>query len=221
MKLKFVIPSLLVVVAAGILAFNALSKNRISTDASSKKEVIASIMEQVLEKLHYAPKDINDDFSKKVFKQYIDLLDGEKKFFYQSDIDYLKKYETSLDEEIKGVEPLDFYREADSILNIRMTSARELYPVILSQPFDFTKIDSIQLKSSKLSFPENKETREIVWRKKLVLQTLIKLLDLKKFGSKAGDTASIKNEYDEELEVDARKAIEKSYYLYFDRIDSH
>ncbi len=221
MKLKFVIPTFLVIIAAGILAFNAFSKGRIASDSTSKKEVIADIVAQVLEKFHYSPKKIDDSFSEKVFQEYLNLLDGEKKFFFQSDIDYLKKYEYALDDELKGQQPLRFYKDADSILNLRMTTAKELYPEILSKPFDFNTTDSIQLDRSKLDFPQNKAERRQVWKKMLKFRTMNKLLDLKESRSRAVDTASIKSKSDQQLEIEARKAIEKSYDLYFERIYSH
>lgn len=221
MKLKFVIPSALVIIAAGILAFNAFSRGRIASDSTSKKEVIADIVGQVLEKLHYSPKKIDDSFSQQAFDKYLASLDGEKKFFFQSDVDYLNKYRNELDEEIKGLRPLLFYKEADSILSIRMASAKKLYPQILAKPFRFTKNDSIQLNRSKLAYPANKTERKMVWEKMLKFRTMNKLLDLKESRSIAVDTAAIKSESDQQLEADARKAIEKSYDLYFDRLYSH
>ncbi len=221
MKLKFIIPSILVVIAAGILAFNAYSKDQPYSDSSSKKAVIADVMSNILEKYHYSPKKINDSFSEKVFKKYIKNLDGEKKFFFKSDIEYLKKYKTSIDDELKGIQPLNFYREADSILEVRMKATEKLYPEILSQPFNFTEEDSLQRNRSKVDFTENKTARKEVWKKMLKFRTLTKLLDLKESRSKAVDTASIKSKSDEELEAKARKAIKKSFDLYFDRMENH
>lgn len=221
MKLKFVIPSVLVVIAAGVLAFNAFSKGHFATDSTSKQEVIADIVGQVLEKLHYSPKKIDDAFSEKVFDGYIKMLDGEKKFFFRSDMDDLKKYETLLDDEIKGRVPLQFYKQADSILDIRMENAQKLYPEILSHPFVFTATDSIELDRSKLAFPADKADRKQVWEKMLKYRTLNKLLELKESQKKAVDTAAIKSKSEAQLEADARKAIKKSYDLYFDRIHSH
>lgn len=219
MKLKFIIPAVLIAVAAGVLAFESLSKNR--TSLTDKDEVIADLVGQVLEKLHYDPKEINDDFSREVFHKYIKSLDGEKKFFLQKDIAYLKKYETSIDEEIRARQPLDFYQEADSILSIRMQAAQQLYPAILSKPFDFHKQDSIQLDRDKVDFPEDKAARKEVWFAMLKYRTLGKLLELKDERSRAVDTASIKKESNAQLEADAREEIKKSYDLYFDRLHSH
>src|SRR5699024_9755112 len=223
MKLKYIIPSVLVIVAAGILAFNSYSNSPEYQDinTNSRKAVIASVMTNVIEHFHYSPKDINDAFSKKVFKKYIKKLDGKKNFFFQSDIDYLKKYETLIDEELKGLEPLLFYKEADSIISVRIDTVETLYSDILSTPFSFTKEDSLQRDRGKLDFPKNKAERKSVWTELLKFRTMKKLLDLKKTRSKAVDTASIKSKSDEDLEAEARKDIKQSLDLYFDRMASH
>ncbi|MGL1409766.1 hypothetical protein ACSTIY_00470, partial [Vibrio parahaemolyticus] len=49
-----------------------------------------------LKEQHYSPKQINDDFSRKVFKGYFEQLDNDKSIFLQSDINAVKKYETSI-----------------------------------------------------------------------------------------------------------------------------
>lgn len=219
MKLKFVIPAVLITVAAGVLAFETLSKNHLSV--SDKDAVIAELVGQVLEKLHYDPKKIDDTFSKEVYEKYIKSLDGEKKFFLQKDLAYLKKYKTIIDDEIRGNKPLDFYQQADSILNLRMAETQKIYPSILSKPFDFNLNDSIQLDRDKVDFPADDAARKEIWYEMLKYRTLGKLLELKDERSRAVDTASIKKETNAQLEADAREEIKKSYDLYFDRLNSH
>lgn len=55
----------------------------------------------VLDKGHYSPAVIDDNFSKGVFKEFIDALDPSRRFFIQSDIDDFKKYEFEVDNMIK------------------------------------------------------------------------------------------------------------------------
>ena len=43
---------------------------------------------------HYQPMELNDEYSKKVFKEYLNQLDGQKRYFLQSDYNEFKKYET-------------------------------------------------------------------------------------------------------------------------------
>src|SRR5215203_4195122 len=94
------LPLLLGMLAIGIfLAFNTLGSNKIPP---SKYERILQSVRELLVQGHYNPKEINDDFSKKVFTKYLEQLDPEKTFLMQEDIEALKKYETSIDDEIKG-----------------------------------------------------------------------------------------------------------------------
>jgi carboxyl-terminal processing protease len=218
MKLKFVIPAVLIAGAAGVLAFVTLKKD---SPPSDKDELIVNMVGQVLEKWHYEPKKIDDSFSKEVFDKYIDNLDGEKKFFISPDIDYLKRYETSIDDEIKGQESLGFLNDADSILDIRLKQAEKIYPAILEKPFNFNENDSIQLSRDKLNFPADSAALREVWYKMLKYRTLTKLTELQKEQEQAVDTASIKKENITQLETDARKQVKKIYDLYFDRLRSH
>ncbi|HEX5554065.1 MAG TPA: tail-specific protease, partial [Chitinophagaceae bacterium] len=214
MKLKIIIPAVLIAGAVGVLAFETLKKE---SKITNKDELIVNMVGQVLEKWHYDPKMIDDNFSKEVFNKYIDDMDGEKKFLLQTDINYLKKYETTIDEEIKGQQSLDFLTDADSIFDVRLKQSEKIYPSILEKPFDFNRQDSIQLDRDKLAFPADAAARRAVWYKMLKYRTLEKLLDLQKQQKRAVDTASIKKESETQLEADARKQVKKVYDLYFDR----
>lgn len=218
MKLKIIIPAILVAGAAGVLAFVTLKKeNRIS----NKDELIVNMVGQVLEKWHYDPRKIDDSFSTEVFYKYLGDLDGEKKFFLQTDIDYLKKYEKSIDDEIKGAEPLNFISDADSILSIRMKQAEQIYPSVLQHPFNFNGSDSIQLDRDKMAFPADSAARREVWYRMLKYRTLTKLIELQDEKKRAMDTVAIKKESETQLEADAREQVKKIYDLYFDRLRSH
>jgi carboxyl-terminal processing protease len=218
MKLKIIIPAVLIAGAAGVLAFETLKKDSYPSD---KDQLIVNMVGQVLEKWHYDPKQIDDKFSREVFAKYLDDLDGEKKFFMKPDIDYLDRYENQIDDEIKGTQPLNFLHDADSILDIRLKYATSLYPEILKTPFNFTSDDSIQLDREKLDYPSDTAALRTVWYKMLKYRTLSKLVDLKDEQKRAVDTASIRKKTPVQLEAEARKQVQKIYALYFDRLRSH
>ena len=50
---------------------------------------------------HYEPQELDDNYSKRVFKNYLEYLDPQKRYFLQSDINEFKKYELKLDEALK------------------------------------------------------------------------------------------------------------------------
>lgn len=99
------------------------------------------ILELVLTNLkskHIVSKKIDNEFSKKMFKTYLDSLDRNKLFFLQSDIDEFKKYETKLDDQINSSDLSFFYLTRDRLM-IRMKEGKEVYLNILKNGLDYTK----------------------------------------------------------------------------------
>ncbi|GAA4316569.1 carboxy terminal-processing peptidase [Compostibacter hankyongensis] len=218
MRLKFIVPALLVSSAVAALAFGTYKKH---AAPPGKDEAIVALIGQVLKQGHYDPKDIDDKFSQTVFNKYIDQLDGEKKFFLQPDISYLRKYEHLIDNEINGEGRLGFIRETDSIFDLRFRQARSIYPVVLEKPFDFTKKDSIQLDRDKTGFPASAAEARTRWEKMMKYRTLDKLVELQEMKAKAKTGDTLKTETPQQLEADARQKVKRIYDLYFDRMHSH
>src|SRR6185369_11556626 len=132
------LPILLILVVAGtFVAFQSLGGN---TNPPSKYDKILKNVGQMLTEAHYSPKDINDDFSKKIFKKFMNDLeqDNQRRILLQSDYDALKKYETKIDDEIKGEVPVEFFLEAGKLFNARIEETAKTYADILSQPFDYS-----------------------------------------------------------------------------------
>jgi carboxyl-terminal processing protease len=74
----------LIAFAFGVLfiAFtNTSLTGKDDTTLEQRKKLLAAIG-LLLEKQHYSPKAINDQFSKQVFSKFLEELDGEKNFFY-------------------------------------------------------------------------------------------------------------------------------------------
>ena len=143
----------------------------------TQRQRLLSAVGAILEEQHYSPKNINDVFSKQVFKKYLDELDGDKTLFLQSDINSFKKYETMLDDEIHGA-PIEFAPAVSTVYDIRIGEGIAMYKDILARPFDFTKDEIMQLDGEKLAYKTNEAERKDRWRKKLKLYTLERYVDL-------------------------------------------
>src|SRR6476620_5919892 len=204
---------LLLIPVAAIAAFSYSYK--VQTD---KDEAIDQILMQSLNSVHYSPLTLNDDFSEKVYKLYLQRLDYNKKFLLQSDADELKKLNHSIDDDITNGK-FGFFDKSYDIITRRVDEAQAYYKDILSQPFDFTKDEEIQLDEEKLSFAKNPEELKEAWRKSLKYQTLARMVEMQDNQDKArekSDTVKIKSR--EELEADARKKVLKANDDYFKRI---
>ncbi len=89
-----------------VMAIFGLASYRLyrRTDAAgpSKDDVLISAIMQTLIQGHYQPERIDDAFSKRVFDLSIKRLDQSKKFLLQPDIEQLRRYQNSIDDEVKA-----------------------------------------------------------------------------------------------------------------------
>lgn len=206
---------ILMIVAGSFLAFQTLGRN--TKNPPDKYEQILKLVGEMLTQAHYSPQAVNDDFSKKVFKKYINDLDPDKNMFLASDIATLKsKYETKLDEEIKGA-PVTFFKAAGDIFNKRMEEAAAMCNEILAKPFDFKVDEKVMLDGDKLAFSATKEENKERWRKKLKYLALERYADLVDTREKNKGRDSFVVKSDADLEKEARDKTKKIIDRMFER----
>ncbi len=209
------LPLLLLFLAVGIfVTIRTLGTE--NSDPPTKYQKILQSVGEMLRQGHFDPQDINDDFSKKVFSKYFEEMDPDKNILMQEDIKSLKKYDTRLDDEMKGA-PVEFFLEVSKLFNKRIEESSLIYKDILSKPFDFTVNENIITDRKKTVFAKTTGERREIWRKKLKYLTLdryVELLDLReKFKGK--DSFVVKT--DVQLEKEAREKVMKVMDRTFDR----
>jgi len=200
------------------IAAIALVSYTYTTNVSEKEEAIDQILMQSLNNANYAPKAVDDEFSEKVFKLYVQRLDYNKKFLIQDDINELKTYEHSIDDDVNNGR-FTFFDKSLEIIDKRIDEAQEFYKEILAKPFDFNKEETLELDAKKMDVPKDKEGLKEDWRKYLKYQTLSRMsemLDNQEKAKEKSDTVKIKSK--EELEVLARKKVLKSNDDWFNRL---
>lgn len=210
---------IMMVVAASFLAFKTMgtgTKNPVNPNPPTKYEQILKLVGQMLTEAHYSPQDINDEFSKRIFKKYLSDLDPEKTMFLQKDMASLKKYENRIDEEIKGA-PVEFFLAAGKLFNSRMEESALIYNEFLSKPFDFTVDEEINLDFDKLDYPATEAERKDRWRKKIKFMTLERYADLLETREKNKGKEGFVVKSDAELEKEAREKVKKILDRTFER----
>ncbi|MBD0294279.1 MAG: carboxy terminal-processing peptidase [Flavisolibacter sp.] len=209
------LPLLLAMLAVGIfLTFRTLGTDK--TPPPTKYERILQSIGIILSQGHYSPKDINDAFSKKVFSKYLETIDPNKNILMQQDVEELRKYETRIDDEIKGA-PVEFFLAVSKVFNSRIEEAAKLYKEILSKPFDFTTDEYVITDSKKLQFPATEAQRRDSWRKRLKYLTLDRFVELQDIREKNKGKADFVVKTDAELEKEAREKVQKIMDRTFDR----
>ena len=200
---------------AGI--FVAFKKSSPFTDkTSTQQQQLLSSVTQLLEKQHYSPKKIDDNFSKVLFNKFLNDLDYDKTLFTQADIKALKKFETKLDDEMHGSN-LEFLPTLNPIYDKRVSQVITLYKDILSKPFKFDVDEKIVVDTDKEPFAKDEKERNDRFRKKLKLLALERFVDLQEAREKA-TVDSIKNRTDAELEKEAREKVLKAMDRFYNRI---
>ena len=216
MMSRKILPFILIMVVGGTLwAFTGKGSNDESLYAKQQK-LLAQIG-IILEQKHYSPKPIDDAFSKIIFKNYLDALDANKDIFLQPDIDQLKKYETTLDDEIHGA-PLQFFPAVSATYVKRLDEAIAMYKEILQKPFDFSVNETAQLDGEKLNHAANDAEKKEMWRKRLKWMTLERFAELQDQREKNKNIDSIAHKTDAQLEKEARNKVFKTVDRIFSRM---
>jgi len=207
---------LIVVLLSGAL-FVAFTNNYKTDKVISQKQKLLAKVGELLETQHYSPQDINDAFSKKIFTKFINELDGDKCLFTETDIDALKKYETTLDDEIHGKDEFQFLPALNAVYTKRTDEIIVLYKEILKNPFDFSVDEDYTIDGERVPFPKNDADRKDRFRKKLKYMALERYVDLLDQKEKSV-VDSIKSKPNAQLEIDARTRVQKAMDKIYGRI---
>ncbi len=210
-----------------------------------KDKVLIELLTFVIERGHYDPAAIDDDFSKGIYKDYIQALDPSKRFFLQSDIDEFATFEMKIDDQIRDKD-LTFFEMTYARLMQRIKESKDYYKGVLDKPIDFTVEEETNTDYEKLPYSTNKKELQERWRKQIKLSTLSSLNDklelqqnakdgklksdtidsknakeaaLKLAKSEKEEAVKIINKTFQELEEETRESSLKSLNEYFGFID--
>ena len=161
-------------------------------DTSDKDNLIIQLITYVLDQAHYLDKEINDEFSEKVFYTFLENLDPYKRYFYASDIEEFSKYKYLIDDAFKNPN-LDFFELVYKRYTKRMLESEKIFNDILTKPFDFNKDEVCECDFEELDYVKTKNQLFDRWRKLLKIYVI--------------------ENYHNEIEDDLRKSKENSDFI--------
>ena len=68
----------------------SFTSKKFDDPSKDKDKVLLEIIQHILVNAHFSPVEMDDAFSKQIFKRYLEALDGQKRYFLQSDINEFK-----------------------------------------------------------------------------------------------------------------------------------
>ncbi|MFD0931489.1 carboxy terminal-processing peptidase [Psychroflexus salinarum] len=213
-KLRNNLVILLLVTLLAVTSCSFTAKN--FDEDSDKDQVLIELISYVIEQGHFDMKDVDDDFSQAVFKDYIKGLDPIKRHFLESDFEEFEAFETLIDDQIKNKNLLFFNLTVDRYKK-RMEESKAFYAELLEKPFNFQEQETINTDYENADYAVNKKGLKERWRQQFKFSTLSTFHDLKlEQKDKIENDEDVEVKSDAELEKEAREITKESIENYFD-----
>ena len=186
-----------------------VSNTKFSSDEPNKDKLLVDLVSYVLDKLHYDPKIINDDFSINVYEDFIDAVDSQKRFLLKSDIELFSQYRLLIDDQIRSSD-ITFFNIVYETLKSRMDEVESFYQEVLFTPFNFKIDEVINLDYENQEYVDGIEELKQLWRKRLKLSALDGFASKKEINIEEDNTKT-----DSEIEIESRKSINDNLRDFF------
>ena len=161
MKLRISI--IITIITIAIFGFK-LNNEKLSDP--EKEKVLLEIVKYVVERGHYSSIQIDDDLSLKIFDDFINKLDPQKRFFTLSDIKELDRFKYKIDDQIKAYD-LEFFEEIHDRYRSRIAEAKMFVEKAFENNFDFNDKEYIDLDIDSIPFSSDKNQLYERWRKQI------------------------------------------------------
>ncbi|HLV70883.1 MAG TPA: carboxy terminal-processing peptidase [Xanthomarina sp.] len=197
-----------------LLAFASCSFTTKTFEDPDKDKLLIQVITYVLQRGHFDPKEINDDFSAEVFVDYLDQLDPLKRYFYKSDIEEFEAFKFQLDDQLKEYD-ISFFNLTYDRLVQRIEESKVIYKEVLDRPFDYSIDEEFNSDYENIGYVKNKKQMKERWRQQLKFSNLVNYDDLMTAQATSEEKKTLV-----EIEAESRAETLKSIDLYYnDYID--
>ena len=191
------------------IAFASCSFTSTLDGDGDKDKLLVRLITYLLDQGHFAPQDINDDFSERVYNDYINQLDPFKRYFYASDIEEFDNYKNQIDDQLKAYD-LAFFELTHNRLIERIEESKNIYAKILEKPVRHNIDEDFNADYESKDYVKNKRELKERWRQQLKFSTIAnydEVIETNKLLVEEGEE-ELKSE--KELEAEARETTRKS-----------
>lgn len=165
-------------VALGAFWIIAASAQQDSTSLSllnlqpmPRHQQISQVVSGLLSSQAYHKVELDDELSKKVFKEYLAAVDYTRSFFLQSDIDDFAKDELKLDNYLQDGK-LEFAYKVYNTFLMRAEDRIAFTRILLEDSMDFSANDSFEVDREASPWSANKSDWDKLWTNKIKYECL-------------------------------------------------
>ncbi len=207
------------VIVASLLVFSFCKPhNNGEGDIDKNQKAILKNIRRILSLRHFQPKEFNDQYSEKVFDNYLERIDPYKRYLTQSDYDQMIKNRTKMDDDIENLNTT-FYNTSIDTLQTRIKYIQDHFSSLLDIPFDFNKQDHFILDEEQYSYPKNTQELLAKWKEILKYSTLGEISSIMEEQEKKkekNDSTYTQKSFTE-IEKEAREKVKEDYQDFFRR----
>lgn len=199
-----------------VLAVSSCSFTTKKFDTNTDKDkVLIELITFVIEQGHYDVRNIDDTFSKNVYKNFLESLDPMKRHFTAKDLEDFEDFETEIDDQIQA-KNISFFNLVYKRYQERLEDSKKFYLSILEGDFDLNSDESINTNYEELDFAKNSKALKERWRKQLkfsILSNYYSALETQNAQAAEIDTIEVKST--DELKIEAVEQTQESIERYF------
>lgn len=210
MKIKLLV---ILALAASVAVFAAVYPKA----NKDKESLTLQVLMAVLEKLHFAPQEVDDDLSQEIYKEYLDGMDRNKRFLLQNEVDQLAVYKNNIDEQIKGT-TFEFFDLSNNLMELAISRAQRIYESVIEEEVSLTRDKDLELDGEKTEFVTNEEDLAERWKDFITFQTITRYETYLSDRDKSDDEED-KEKTDSELLAKAQKNTKEMFDRWFERLD--
>jgi len=204
----------MIVVPVALISWGFLLKQN-----DTGEEVLLKVIKENLDYMHFAPLEMNDELSEKAFDNYLDFVDGNKRFLLAEDVELLKVNRQLIDDQTEAGSYV-FFDNTLALVSKRVKECQTYYREILATPFDFTEKETVDF-GEDIPYAANAAEMKERWRKYLkynVLTRVATALDIEK-AKEADSTNTDEIKSLETIEKETREAVLKNHDDWFERLN--
>jgi carboxyl-terminal processing protease len=142
-----------------------------------REEVLAQSVAELLVEEHVRNQALDDKVSKEAFPKFLEELDGSKLFLLAGQVEKLRVYEMTIDDQLKSGD-LVLARKGAAVLKERRQVVAKLVAELLAAPFDFEQDEEVETDPKKVEYAVDDAAQRERWRKVLKLQVLERIEQL-------------------------------------------
>ena len=124
------------------------------------------LISRILSADHYKKPQLDDSLSSIILNNYFEILDHNKSYFIQPDIDEFRRYQYELDNAINDLD-ISLAFEIFKRYRQRVDERTGLALDLLDEEFDFKKNETYRFDRREESWSENDQQINALWRKKV------------------------------------------------------